>query len=237
MNLKKNHAPISVKIGKVTIQEEKSAKLLGMTLEGSGEWESHLNGVGGLIPMLNKRLFLIKRLRNHMNYSNVKKVAESIYMSKVMYGLQLIGKIRWNNQDSKHGLLIQLQKTQNKLLRFLNKSKISDKISTKQILENLNMCSINQLNAKIKLTEMWRMTKLDPLPPIIKKMESSNGTRCSRSISRGKLIEEGTSEKSTSTFINDATRAWNKAPENIKDCTSLYSAKKAIKAFVKTLPV
>ena len=71
MNLKKNHAPISVKIGKVTIQEEKSAKLLGMTLEGSGEWESHLNGVGGLIPMLNKRLFLIKRLRNHMNYSNV----------------------------------------------------------------------------------------------------------------------------------------------------------------------
>ena len=108
--------------------------------------------------MLNKRLFLIKRLRNHLSDKNVKKVAESIYMSKVMYGLQLLGKVRWTDQDSRNGHLKELQKTQNKLLGFLNKSKISDKISTRQILENLNMCSINQLNAKIKLTEMWKAT-------------------------------------------------------------------------------
>ena len=41
----------------------------------------------------------------------------------------------------------------------------------------------------------------------------------------------------TSAFINDATRAWNKAPPNIKLCKSILSAKKAIKAFIKTLPV
>ena len=142
----------------------------------------------------------------------MKKVAESIYMSKAVYGLQLIGKIRWSNLDTKHGPLMQLQKTQNKLLRFLNNTKISDKISTEQILENLNMCSINQLNAKIKLTEMWKMTHAKLIPPIIKKLEMSNGTRGSRSVTNGKLMEDGRSDKAKATFINDATRAWNKVP-------------------------
>ena len=64
-----------------------------------------------------------------------------------------------------------------------------------------------------------------------------NGARKSRSISSGKLIEEGTTEKSISTFINDATRAWNKAPTAIKVCKSLYTAKKAITSFVKTLQI
>ena len=36
---------------------------------------------------------------------------------------------------------------------------------------------------------------------------------------------------------NDATRAWNKAPNVIKNCNSLFSAKKAIKTFDMTLPV
>ena len=99
------------------------------------------------------------------------------------------------------------------------------------------MCSINQLNAKIKLTEMWKMTHAKLIPPIIKKLEMSNGTRGSRSVTNGKLMEDGRSDKAKATFINDATRAWNKVPANIRECTSLYSAKKAITTFVKTLPV
>ena len=32
-------------------------------------------------------------------------------------------------------------------------------------------------------------------------------------------------------------KLWNKIPQNIKDCTSIQMAKKAIKKFVKTLPI
>ena len=60
-----------------------------MTMESSGEWNAHISGVGGLIPMLNKRLYLIKRLKKHLNDKNIQKVAESIFMSKIIYGLQL----------------------------------------------------------------------------------------------------------------------------------------------------
>ena len=39
------------------------------------------------------------------------------------------------------------------------------------------------------------------------------------------------------TFTGDSIRAWNKAPDTIKMAKTFFSAKKAIKIFVKNLPV
>ena len=91
-------------------------------------------------------------------------------------------------------------------------------------------CGLRQLNLDQRM-HAWALHLFLPL------MVMSNGTRGSRSVSNGKLMEDGRSDKAKATFINDATRAWNKVPANIRECTSLYSAKKAITTFVKTLPV
>ena len=85
-------------------------------------------------------------------------VAESIFISKLRYGLQLLGQVRWKEEDAQAQGLEQLQKSQNKLLRLLNSTRISDKINTKSMLEKHNMLSVNQINAQIKLTEMWKAT-------------------------------------------------------------------------------
>ena len=69
------------------------------------------------------------------------------------------------------------------------------------------MLSVNQMNAQIKLTEMWKMANSGIYPPE-KKMESEPGMRCSISTTNGKLIEDGKSTKSTSTFVIDSTSAW-----------------------------
>ena len=49
-------------------------------------------------------------------------------------------------------------------------------------------------------------------------------------------MEHGQSELCKKTFLNDAAHVWNVAPEAIKESKSLYTAKKAIKLFVQTLP-
>ena len=72
------------------------------------------------------------------------------------YGLQLLGKVRINEEDPTNGLLAKLQITQNRMARFLNKSTISDKISNKEIFLKNNLLSVNQLNCQIKLTEVWK---------------------------------------------------------------------------------
>ena len=50
------------------------------------------------------------------------------------------------------------------------------------------------------------------------------------------LMEHGLSELCKKTFLNDAAHVWNAAPEAIRAAKSLYTAKKAIKLFVQSLP-
>ena len=72
--------------------------------------------------------------------------------SKLKYGLQLIGKIRWSVSDTQNGDLLSLQKVQNKLARFLNNKRISDKISIKSLMANIGFLSVNQIyKAKIAI--------------------------------------------------------------------------------------
>ena len=37
--------------------------------------------------------------------------------------------------------------------------------------------------------------------------------------------------------IGDSTRLWNQAPQSVKNCTTIWSAKKEIKKFAATLPI
>ena len=57
-----------------------------------------------------------------------------------------------------------IQKNQNKLLRYLNNTRISDMISTKSILEKFNLLSVNQLNAQIKLCDIWKAVNVTDYP-------------------------------------------------------------------------
>ena len=66
--------------------------------------------------------------------------------------------------DPSQGMMESLQKSQNKLFRMLNETRISDKISTKSIPLQLNMLSVNQINAQLKLTEMWKAKHVPNYP-------------------------------------------------------------------------
>ena len=68
-------------------------------------------------------------------------------------------------------------------------------------------------------------------------MEAYNNRSTTGAISSVKLVEGGSTCLAKTTFYNDATKAWNSAPESIKACKTIWSAKNKIKKFVKTLPI
>ena len=109
-----------IQIGKELIVQEKSAKLLGMTFEGNLKWTEHIHGSGGLISSLNQRLFFIRRLKNHVCLPSLLKISHSLFTSKIRYGLQLLGSVRWSEADPINQDLQAIQKCQIKLLRVLN---------------------------------------------------------------------------------------------------------------------
>ena len=122
-------------------------------------------------------------------------------------------------------------------LRFLNKARTSDKISIESMLQNHNILSVNQLNAQIKLNDMWKATHLENYPTKITQMNCIENSANTRAKARGNLVEIGHSCIMHSTFINDATKAWNNAPHSLKTTESQISAKRLIKEFGKTLPI
>ena len=127
-------------------------------MEHSSFWK------GGVISCLNQRLYVLRRLKNFINLESLKKVANSIFVSKIRYGLQLLGKVRLTNEDPTQVELKAIQKVQNKMVRLLNGKSLIDKISTKTLLANVNMLSVNQINAQIKITEVYKQCRMQIIP-------------------------------------------------------------------------
>ena len=57
---------------------------------------------------------------------------------------------------------------------------------------------------------------------IAQRNEQAPNTRSGGSV---RLVEAGKSNLSSKTFINDATRIWNRAPQSVKDCVTISAAK------------
>ena len=228
---------MSLKIGNDVIEPEDHAKLLGITFDNNQKCNSQIQGKGGVISSLNQRLYMLRRLNNFVSKQALSKIADSIFTSKVRYGLQLLGKIRWSVQDPQQGDLQDIQVMQNKMLRLLNGTKMVDKISTKTLLSNLNMLSVNQMNAQIKITEAWKASHDQDYPLKIEKVKNAEECVKTRSVSNGDVVVSGKTELVQSTYLSDSSKAWNKIPNEIKDCKSIGCAKKLIKQFVAKLPI
>ena len=228
---------MNVNIGNVKVNRQSAAKLLGMKFEDNLKWSEHFHGKGGVIPSLNQRLFLLRRLKSQLNKQSLRKVAEAIFTSKIRYGLQLLGKVRVKINDPKQGDLDSIQKIQNKLIRMLNNVTLVDRQSTKSLLSNIDMLSVNQLNASIKLTEVWKAINNDGCPLKLTNQVCDNQLRQMRTRNDTALVQNGVTEIRQATFLNDGIRLWNLAPAELKTCKSLFTVKKQIKAFAKLLPV
>ena len=74
---------------------------------------------GGVISSLNQRLFLIKRFKHQVNPKQLQKGANSIWTSKLRYGLQIYSKVRTQDDIPNSASMEALQKAQNKILRVL----------------------------------------------------------------------------------------------------------------------
>ena len=84
---------------------------------------------------------------------------------------------------------------------------------------------------------MWKALNIVDYPLQIKVQVIPESGAITRASTTGGPIEIGRSSLLQSTSTSDAIKVWNKAPSSVTESMSLYQAKKAIKAFVKTLPI
>ena len=84
---------------------------------------------------------------------------------------------------------------------------------------------------------MWKTLNVENYPQVgIQKINTSSHMS-SRATSRSDIIVKGKIELRQSSFVNDAAKNWNIAPNIIKQSKSLSCAKREIKKIVQTLPI
>ena len=233
---KKGEQPMKVKVGETYVKQEHTAKLLGVQVDDEMGWKEQVLGKGGVISALNQRTHLIRRLRNHITPEKLRRIVDSLWTSKLRYGLQLWATVRMEDMDSRKSIIVEVQKAQNKLLRVLERKRISDKTPVKEMLDNQKMLSVNQLAAQIKLVEMWKAKNTENYPVNIEFRATNENQTETRGATSGKAVETGRTSKARTTFVGDATRLWNKAPKTITHAETMGKAKNEIRKYCRTLP-
>ena len=83
LNNKQKEQSGKIKVGTAEVQETRSAKLLGITMDNDQNWNSHFWGKKG--DCYKHRLFVIRRILNHIPKDKLKHVVNIIWMSKLRY--------------------------------------------------------------------------------------------------------------------------------------------------------
>ena len=105
------------------------------------------------------------------------------------------------------------------------------------MLKKYNMLSANQLNASVKLLEVWKALNLEDYPLQINRQEKGNeGVNNRANLSR-RPVEIGKTILAQKTCISDAIHLWNRSPGRVTESKSLYQAKRVIREFATTLPI
>ena len=159
------------------------------------------------------------------------------YLRNITFIINFVFIININVDDPINKEINAIQMVQNKLARLINGKSLKDKIRTKVLLDSANLLSVNQLNAKVKIQEIWKSINIEDYPLKIKLNEVSMNQTATRAMVKRTPIELGSTTLKSKTCISDAIKIWNIAPVQLHKCTSLYSLKKLTKEFVKTLPI
>ena len=123
------------------------------------------------------------------------------------------------------------------VLRLLCNSKRKNHTPIESMLEQLGWLSINQLASEIRLLEVWKGLNQENycLNDLFEKAQSNSGNTRSAGLNRLKNVFK--SKIRENSFAYPSVQLWNSAPPEITTETRESRARKAIRNYVKTLPV
>ena len=98
------------------------------------------------------------------------------------------------------------------------------------------MLSINQMNAQVKLLEIWKAMNIEDYPLKIDQQGVNEAGVSTRRDCKRRPLEVGKTNLSQQTCISDAIRIWNQAPDCVTNSLTVTRAKHEIKKYVTSLP-
>ena len=143
---------ITLKIGEHTIQQSEAAKILGIIMNSRLDYTNHLFGIPGdpeevgLVKKLAKRIGLAYKVQ-HLPFKMRRMVLSGIFLSKMMYGIELWG-------AATKGQIHQIELLQQKATKLITKNPW--RITAE---ENRKQCGWMKVEDTIKLKTLTLLHK------------------------------------------------------------------------------
>ena len=97
-----------------------------LEIQDNQAWTEHFKRKNGLISSLDKRTFAIRRIANQIPNEQVMKIVQSLWMSKLRYGLQLCNTVKTKTEETQSCNMKAAQTAQNKMLRMVANVSLKD---------------------------------------------------------------------------------------------------------------
>ena len=229
-------------------EESISEKLLGLLVNNSCNWKSHLYGDEeniGLIKQLSQRIGVLKRLKKFLPSFRFNQIVNGIYYSKQMYCLTVFGGI-WGlpgsmDVEKRNGTMLtkedmrRLQVMQNSVMRVTTNSRYDT--PTTELLRKTNQLSIHQMIAFQTSCQVFNIYKNKF--PAYHYNRFFGGLSCDSNAtgSRSRSNLESRIDFKTSlgrgSFFYLGSRIWNALPHSAKSSADIRCFKASTKPWIK----
>ena len=206
--------------------------MLGLTINPDLNWTSHTDK---LCTSLKQRLGLLRRIKHKVNSHKLQIVAESIFQSKIRYGISVYTnpKFEFNHlEQPMDPNIARLQVIQNDMMRLLVGKKRSSHTNMEKLRKELKMFSVNQLSCYHTAIEMFNIINNKSSPTMYEEMKIVPRGYSLRNLEDGKVLVPEKGKKSCMGFHYLGPKLWNFLPGHIRKTTIRSIFKDKLKDFI-----
>ena len=222
-------------IGGKTVKSKDHERLLGLQVNSSFDWKTHIHH---LCSTIKQRIGMLRRIKNRLPQEKLQLVAEAIVNSKIRYGIAVYYRPRLDEGEEKCSIQDPIQVCQNDMIRLLCGHRRSDHINMQELRKKINMLSVNQLSCYHILLETFNILRNNSSPQIEEKIKPRENARYQmRSSTRGDLHVIEKPKKSCLGFTYTSAKLWNMLPQEIRNQEKIDPFKSEIKKWIsKNIP-
>lgn len=198
------------------VRRVRECKHLGVLLDESLTWQSHINS---LQKKVNGGLFMLKSIRNIVNENVLQTVYNSLIMSHLNYCDVVWGNCGVNNQNV-------LQKVQNRAARIINHAKWDS--PSEENLNKLNWITLDQKRNDNIAIMMFKILNGHAPAYLSQKFSFRNHGYNTRSGSLHLNVPQPKTDSMKRSFAYRGAVCWNSLPHEHQQCTTLSTFKRIL---------
>ena len=233
---------IQINVDGQVVTETSSEKLLGVVVNNTLTWKSHLYGDEeneGLVQQLSKRVGIIKMMAKHMKRENLKFFVSGIFYSKLNYCLPVYGNVlgleTYKEDNSRHQSYTtkdnnKLQVLQNSVNRVLLDARYDT--PTEVLLRKTGSLSIQQMIAYHTTVLAYKIVKVGKPSYIRERLQEKKCGIGLRNKHRSIIVNNKKLAISREGFIYRAATLLNKIGEELRAEEKLGKFKMNLKKWI-----